>query len=180
MDNELLYEVDEHDQVIGPRTRGELHRLGLRHRAVHVLVFNSRNEVFLQKRSAAKDTNPGLWDTSAAGHVDFGESYEQCALRELKEELGITEPERFQLLFKLPASEHTGWEFIQIYRTVHDGDLRLNEDEIAEGQWITVEALENWIQRGGQGLTASFLAIWREISSVSGRDPRYTHLFSAS
>ena len=71
--DELLYEVDEHDAIIGPRTRGELHRLKLRHRAVHILLFNRRGEVFLQKRSASKDINPGLWDTSAAGHVDFGE-----------------------------------------------------------------------------------------------------------
>ena len=99
--NELLYEVDANDEVIGPRTRGEAHRLGLHHRAVHILVFNRRDELFLQKRSDYKDINPGVWDTSAAGHVDFGESYEQSALRELEEELGVTAPGMFQLLFKL-------------------------------------------------------------------------------
>ena len=90
--DELLTEVDSEDRVIGPRARGEIHRLGLRHRSVHILVFNPRGELFLQQRAASKDINPGLWDTSAAGHVDHGESYDACARRELREELGIEAP----------------------------------------------------------------------------------------
>ncbi len=83
MENERLYEVDEHDRVVNARSRGDLHRLGLRHRAVHILVCNHKGDVFLQKRAMSKDINPGLWDTSAAGHVDFGESYVDSARREL-------------------------------------------------------------------------------------------------
>ncbi len=157
---ELLYEVDEHDQVIGPRTRGELHRLGLRHRAVHILVFNSAGEVFLQQRSASKDINPGLWDTSAAGHVDYGEDYKQCARRELGEELGIAESDALECLFKLPASAATGWEFIRIYRVIHDGPLVMHPEEITGGQWLSEAEVDDWIARGGEGLTSSFKVIW--------------------
>jgi isopentenyldiphosphate isomerase len=160
MHDELLYEVDEHDRPLGPRPRGELHRLGLRHRAVHILVFNGRGELFLQKRSLGKDINPGLWDTSAAGHVDFGESYDECARRELGEELGITAPAGLQGLFKLPASEHTGWEFVRVYRLVHDGPLVLNAAEIDAGRWFPSGAVDAWTAGGGAALTSSFRVIW--------------------
>ena len=160
MEHELLHEVDENDAVIGTRTRAELHRLGLRHRAVHILVFNSASELFLQKRSASKDINPGLWDISAAGHVDLGESYDAAARRELAEELGIDGASTLRLLFKMPSSPETGWEFIQVYSATHDGPLVLNAAEISEGRWISAPELDNWIQQGGEGLTLSFQSLW--------------------
>ena len=89
-DLELLAIVDEDDEVVGSKTRREIHQAGLRHRAVHILVFNTQGHVCLQKRSMTKDVNPGAWDTSSAGHVDFGETYETAAKRELEEELGIS------------------------------------------------------------------------------------------
>ena len=66
-----------------------MHREGLKHRAIHVLVFNARGEIFLQKRSMTKDTFPGAWDSSASGHLDSGEDYDACAVRELREEFGL-------------------------------------------------------------------------------------------
>ena len=87
--SEILTVVDEHDRVIGARRRDEIHRLGLRHRATHVLVFDLAGRLFLQRRGLHKDSNPGLWDSSVAGHVDDGESYDQCCIREIKEEIGI-------------------------------------------------------------------------------------------
>ena len=76
MSEEIFDIVDERDEVVGRRPRSEVHRLGLQHRAVHVLVFNARGELFLQKRSMQKDCFPGAWDSSAAGHLDSGESYD--------------------------------------------------------------------------------------------------------
>ena len=106
--DELLDVVDENDRVIAVKTRGEIHAAGLMHRAVHILVFNRRGELFLQKRSLQKDEQPGLWDSSAAGHVDSGEAYLDCAEREIEEELGIVLERPLQPLFKLPASSRTG------------------------------------------------------------------------
>jgi isopentenyl-diphosphate Delta-isomerase len=88
--DELFDVVDEQDRVIGQATRREVHAKGLKHRAVHVLVFNGQGQVFLHKRSMLKDSAPGLWGASCAGHLDAGENYDQAALRELKEELGIS------------------------------------------------------------------------------------------
>ncbi|HYE35291.1 NUDIX hydrolase [Methylocaldum sp.] len=161
MNDELLYEVDEHDGVIGPRARGVVHGLGLRHRAVHILVFNDLREILLQKRSRTKDVNPGLWDTSAAGHVDWGESYDDCAVRELGEELGVPSRAPLQFLFKLPASEQTGWEFVHVYRAVHSGELQLNRGEIDECRWFNPDELDAWVNGSGIGLTSSFRLIWQ-------------------
>ena len=89
MTEEIFDVVDADDRVIDQQPRSEVHRLGLRHRAIHLLVFNAAGELFLQKRSMKKDCFPGTWDSSASGHVDSGESYDACALREPPEELGL-------------------------------------------------------------------------------------------
>ena len=73
MTEEIFDIVNERDEVIGRAPRAEVHARGLLHRAAHMLVFNSRGEVFLQKRSLRKDRQPGVWDSSASGHVDAGE-----------------------------------------------------------------------------------------------------------
>ena len=90
MAEEIFDVVNERDEVIGRAPRSEVHARGLRHRATHVLVFNPRGEVFLQKRSIMKDRQPGMWDSSASGHLNSGEGYDACAVREVREELGVT------------------------------------------------------------------------------------------
>lgn len=168
---EWLEVVDSEDRVVDRRPRAEIHRLGLRHRATHILLFGSDGRLFLQRRSWHKDINAGLWDTSAAGHVDPGESYASCARRELSEELGIDcAPEDLELLFTLPASAVTGWEFIHVYRVIHDGPLRLNPHEIADGCWLRVEDIDAWEDREDHRLSETFRCLWtrfrmRESSS---------------
>src|SRR5579859_7683930 len=119
--------VNERDEVIGRKPRSEVHARGLLHRAVHVLVFNSRGEIFLQKRSMLKDRQPGVWDSSCSGHVDSGETYDETAVRELQEEIGLKinsaakAPLPFKKLFKIDACEETDAEFVWVYRCENDG-----------------------------------------------------------
>src|SRR6266850_5477348 len=103
MSEEIFDVVNEHDEVIGRQPRSEVHRLGLLHRAVHVLVFNAAGQVFLQKRSMSKDRQPGLWDSSSSGHLNKGEDYDACAVRELREEIGLKLSSPPKRLFKLVA-----------------------------------------------------------------------------
>src|SRR2546423_630730 len=110
MREEIFDVVNDQDEVIGQRARSEVHRLGLQHRAVHVLVFNSRGRIFLQKRSMKKDRQPGVWDSSASGHLETGEGYDACAIRELREEIGLNLQSAPKRLFKLPASAATDQE----------------------------------------------------------------------
>ena len=112
MKEEVFDVVNERDEVIGQAPRAEVHRRGLRHRAVHVLVFNAAGSVFLQKRSMTKDRQPGLWDSSASGHVDAGEDYDACAVRELREEIGLELKEVPKRLFKLAACAATDQEHV--------------------------------------------------------------------
>src|SRR5215467_7374288 len=121
MNEEIFDVVNERDEVVDHKPRSEVHRLGLMHRAVHVLVFNSRGEVFLQKRSMSKDRQPGLWDSSASGHLDSGEDYDVCAIRELHEEIGLRLSSAPTRLFKLPASVDTDMEHVWIYRCTAEG-----------------------------------------------------------
>ena len=87
---ELFDVVDAQDRVVGQAPRREVHAKQLRHRAVHVLVFDEKGAVFLQKRSMGKDSCPGTWDSSCSGHLDAGEDYDAAAVRELREEIGLT------------------------------------------------------------------------------------------
>lgn len=88
MAEDIFDVVNERDEVIETKLRSVVHAQGLLHRAVHVFVFNSRGEIFLQKRSMKKDRQPGVWDSSCSGHVDSGETYDETAVRELGEEWG--------------------------------------------------------------------------------------------
>lgn len=81
--------VDENNNPTGGATKQEAWRNGLIHRVVRISILNQRSDLLVQKRSLQKELFPGRWDNSAAGHVDVGETYEQAALRELHEELGL-------------------------------------------------------------------------------------------
>ena len=112
--NEQFPVVDENDEVQGYATRSAVHGNNLRHRAVHILIFNQFGDMYLQQRSRFKDRHPLKWDSSAAGHMTAGENYDETARRELKEELGVDIP--LERIFRLTASSRTGHEFIWGYR----------------------------------------------------------------
>jgi len=126
--DELLAIVDEHDTECGCAPRKLLHTLKLLHRAVHVLVYLSPQEILLQRRSIHKDTFPLHWEC-VGGHVGPGESYEETALREVEEELGVRASE-LTFLTKIPASEHTGHEFICVYKAIITDKPHPNDQEI--------------------------------------------------
>lgn len=160
MHQELLSIVDENDRVIGSALRSIIHRDRLLHRAVHILVFNDSNLLFLQKRSLTKDINPGLWDSSAAGHVDVGEDYDACALRELNEELGV-QVDRINPLFKLSATPVTGMEFIEVYSCDHNGPFSLAAEEVEEGRWVDTKEVGAQVNADDPTLTETFKTLWR-------------------
>ena len=164
---ELLDVVDADDRVVGKATRGEIHRRGLMHRATHILVFNARGEVFLQKRSMSKDSSPGLWDSSAAGHLDQGEDYDTCAVRELHEELGIRVGDPLERLFKIDATPESDHEFAWIYRCRHNGPLRLQPEEIDDGAWFDPTEVDAWLTRAPDEITSVFRLIWRRYREDS-------------
>ncbi len=166
MNDEIFDVVNDRDEVIGQHTRREVHRLGLRHRAVHVLVFNSKAELFLQKRSLAKDCFPGVWDSSASGHLEVGEDYDACATRELREELGFEPSQPPRRLFKIDACPETGQEFLWVYRCEAEGPFTLDPIEIESGGWFTPERISNWLKESPQDFAGSVPLIWSRLSTV--------------
>ena len=173
MGEEIFDVVNERDEVIGQNTRREVHARGLWHRAVHVLVFNARGEVFLQKRSMKKDRQPGVWDSSCSGHVDSGEIYDETAVRELGEELGLkitsqttatASSQPLQKLFKIDACAETDAEFVWIYRCKSEGPFQLHPDEIETGGWFAATAVSKWIAEKPEEFATAFVLIWKMFS----------------
>ena len=163
MSEEVFDVVDERDEVVGQAPRSEVHRRGLRHRAVHVLVFDRQGRIFLQKRSMKKDCFPGTWDSSASGHLDRGEAYDACAEREVREEIGVRLEHPPERLFKLDACRETGEEFCWVYRTIHDGPFTLHPDEIERGDWFEVERVTRWVEERPADFASAFVVIWRRF-----------------
>jgi len=155
--------VDENDEFVSDAPPGEVHGNNLRHRAVHLFIFNRLGELFLQKRSRWKDRHPLLWDSSAAGHVEAGEEYDTTAARELNEELGVgTELTR---VAKLPASKLTGQEFIWLYRGEHEGPFQLAKTEIEHGEFFPLEVISRWINARPQDFAPGFLECWKAFQA---------------
>ncbi|HYT60977.1 MAG TPA: NUDIX domain-containing protein [Haliangiales bacterium] len=163
MREEIFDVVNDRDEVIGQKPRSEIHRLKLKHRAVHVLVFNSRGELFLQKRSMKKDCFPGAWDSSASGHLDLGESYDACAVREVREEIGLVLAAAPERLFKVAACAETGQEFVWVYRCAAEGPFALHPEEIERGGWFAPGALNRWLAETPDEFASGFALIWKEM-----------------
>ena len=116
---EEIFDVcDPEDRVIGQAPRSQVHREKLLHRAAHVFVFNSRDELLVQVRSATKDEFPNCYTSSASGHLSTGEDYLESAQRELAEEIGIVAPLEF--LGKFPACPELAHEHTVLYRARSD------------------------------------------------------------
>jgi len=166
MAEEIFDVVNERDEVIGCAPRKEVHAKGLWHRAVHVLVFNQRGEVFLQKRSMLKDMAKGKWDSSSSGHLDCGEDYDACAVRELREEIGLVVSEPPRRVFKVDACKETGWEFCWIYQCESEGPFTLHPEEIEAGDWFAPITVSKWVAEKPHEFASAFVLIWKRFSAV--------------
>jgi isopentenyl-diphosphate delta-isomerase type 1 len=147
-DHEVLDVVDAANQVVGQATRREIHDHGLMHRSVHVFVVDEGGRLYIQKRAEGKETFPGAHDSSAAGHVNAGEDYRDCAVRELEEELGLA-PDAAHLVQvgELAASEDTGWEHVRFYVARAAREPVPNPEEVAHGAFYTLDEVEALIAR---------------------------------
>jgi isopentenyldiphosphate isomerase len=173
MTEEIFDIVNEQDEIIGEAPRAVVHRDGLRHRAVHVLVFNALGEVFLQKRSMTKDSAPGKWDSSASGHLNQGEQYDACAIRELREEIGLALSATPEHLFKLGASATTGEEFVWVYRCQAEGPFQLYPEEIETGAWFSCNRVSKWVADRPDDFAPSFCLVWAHLRALASGLPPF-------
>lgn len=167
--------VDAQNRFLRWTERATIHAHRLPHRSVHVVVFDSKGRLVIQKRDRYKDTWPGHWDSSCAGHVEesdyvagpderLDEVYHQVALRELQEELGITA--ELELLDRFAPQEGVHYEHLQLFRATSDGPYTIQDDEVEEVWAITPQELKVVIEAGLEPVTRMlrFLAVWLEAS----------------
>lgn len=166
--NELLTQVDENNQIISSISRKEAHhKQGVFYRTIFVIVKNERDQILLQKRSSTKDLYPNCWDLSVGGHVEFGDSYEQTAIRELEEELGIKAKvndliQKGHVLVKLPNS---GEHFMVFeYQLKPDQKIMVSKEEINHIKWMSIDEIKasmknssmQWYERPLQTIAALY------------------------
>ena len=154
---------DENGRPLGETvSRAEAHRRGIRHRTAHIWIIRlvqGRYEVLLQQRSLQKDSFPGLFDTSSAGHVPAGQEPLPSALRELKEELGLAaEPEDLQYIGKfhiqyekvfheaLFRDNEVAWVYVY-EKPVQADMLVLQASEVASVRWFDMMEVRQEIER---------------------------------
>ena len=144
---EMFPIVDEDGNITGAATRGECHNGSkLLHPVVHLHVFNSKGELYLQKRPEWKDIQPGKWDTSVGGHIDLGENVETALRREAREELGI-EDFTPQLLGQYVFESDREKELVFSHKTVYDG-LLVPSKELDEGRFWRMDEIRESIGKG--------------------------------
>lgn len=153
--------VDEEGNIISAATRGECHSGSkLLHPVVHLHVFNSKGELYLQKRPAWKDIQPNKWDTAVGGHIDLGENVEQALIRETQEELGITlkgiienNPDGSPLALEgegmgVRVSQYVfesarEKELVFVHKTIYDGPITPSAETDGGRFWTKDEIKEN-------------------------------------
>ncbi len=162
---EIFPIVDESGNVVDKATRGECHGGSmLLHPVVHLQLYNSKGEVYLQRRPEWKDIQPGMWDTAVGGHVEYGEEIEDALKREAREELGIADFEYSGVgtyIFKSKVEQ----EYVYSFRATHDGEITPSA-ETDGGRFWSAEEVDAAIAEGGV-LTRNFVMEWQRLKFFS-------------
>ena len=156
-ENEFIEVYDFKGQKTGKKAlKSTVHKNGFYHSTVHLWIYTIDGEVLIQKRSLNKILNPGVWDVSVAGHIHFGETYNDAVIRETLEEIGIN-IECFKL-YKLGVYQSnsiydkiTDNEFhhtyvLEIKKELINTDFKNNEVE--ELKLISIQEMKSLISNG--------------------------------
>ncbi|MDD5342497.1 MAG: NUDIX domain-containing protein [Patescibacteria group bacterium] len=145
---EFIDIVNDQNQVIGKITKDKLYDSPNNHRIVHVLIFNDRGEMALQLRSQTVEFLPSHWTTVVGGHVQAGETAEQAAQREMKEEVGVDLP--FEKLFEtvyetphLPGMK----KFLTVFKAFFNGPFSPNPDDVAKVEFFSFDEIKQMIEQ---------------------------------
>lgn len=137
--SELIMEVDENNQRIGVRPREDFHNGQYIHRGTHVILRNSKGEILVQTRPIHKVRSPGKLSFSAGGTVG-DESYEECILRETKEELGIDIELEGSFEFRNNSPEDN--VFHRIFLATSDDTITIQKEEIEKVERVEISKLK--------------------------------------
>ncbi len=150
MSEEIFEVVDDNNNVVGLEKRSIVHKTGLPHRGVYVLLFNSRKELLLQKRASSKKIAPSTWDVSSAEHLKPGESFEEAAKRGLEEEVKIFNSAPNHVLdFRYTHEYNVGLkddEFNSVFELVYDGAFAPDKEEVSEAKFFSLEQVKKMLE----------------------------------
>ena len=150
MQEEIFEVFDKNWVFVGTEKRSVVHAKGLRHKGVYVLLFNSKGELLLQKRALSKKIAPGKWDFSCAEHLVPGETFEEAALRGLKEEIGV-EADHVKFLFEMNyVYEYENGlkdnELNAVFECVFDGKFKADGEEVSEARFFPLEKVKAMLE----------------------------------
>jgi 16S rRNA (adenine1518-N6/adenine1519-N6)-dimethyltransferase len=168
MSKPLIQIVDSDDKPVGSATIQEAHTKGLIQQISRIMIEDEQGNILLQKRSANKGLYPGRWDNSVAGHVDAGENYNQAALREMEEEIGLSGIE-LQELGHFYTEFKADWRILNQFQTAYRAVVprgtafRLEADEVEAVQWFTRQEIADLIANHPEKVTNGLLAVFKRF-----------------
>lgn len=143
MTEEIFPLVDEHGNITGQAPRSVCHNgTKLLHPVIHLHLFNSEGKLFLQKRASTKDIQPDKWDSSVGGHIDLGETPEQAAKREAREELGVSDID-LHYIAKHIIETDVERELTYCFFAVYGGSYSFDRNEVADGRFWSIEEIRS-------------------------------------
>ncbi len=164
---ETVILVDEAGNQIGVEEKITAHQLGLLHKAFSVFIFDSNNNILLQKRALTKYHFAGLWSNACCSHQRPGESTMEAGHRRLKEELGFDTSLDFVSSFiyktKDPVSGLTEHEFDHVLKGIYDGPVDFDSSEVSEIKWISIQELNEMISESPEVFTFWFAKAYDEL-----------------
>lgn len=167
MNEELFPVVDELGNIVGAAKRSECHSGSMiLHPVVHLHVLDEHGNIMLQKRSSAKDIQPGKWDTAVGGHVDLGENIRTALMREAAEELGIDASQaEFIESYVFQSLVEKELVYTHVLKVLSDNlpEIKFDPEEIDEVRFWSPEELKNSLDKGI--LTENFVMEYRKLSS---------------
>ncbi len=141
-DDEIVDIVDEKGKVIGTMGREEANKKGLMIKVSRTIITNTDGRILVHKRALEKKDFPGFWDFGVAETAISGESYKDCAVRGLKEEMGITaKKDGLKEEFRYVYSHKNTKRNFMVYSFIYDGKIRLQEEEVSEARYVSEEEL---------------------------------------
>lgn len=154
--------VDDQDNETGLMEKMQAHIEGKLHRAFSIFIFNSRNELMLQRRALSKYHGPGLWTNTCCSHPRSGETTELAAKRRLMEEMGFVchLEEKFSFIYKADVGQGlTEHEFDHVFLGFYDDEPKINPHEVDSWKFMSIEDIKNDINKNPENYT-----IWFKIA----------------
>jgi isopentenyldiphosphate isomerase len=168
--SEMVHIVDENDKVIDTVSRKEMREKNLRHRSTFILVFNSKEEILITKRTTSKDAYPGLYELTRGGTVESHETWEENALKELDEEIGARKvPVNF--LFTFNYEDEIQSCVGMVYKCIYDGKITTQVEEVESFMFLTLQECEEMIKNEGDNICGdSLYAFKKYLKEHHGED----------